>query len=311
MLVSISNPQEAFIAKDGSATEKADAIFKFICEKVIEYWSLDKNPRPYRDDWYDNKWNPVHTPAHTHSLNDISISLDLSKWEFPLLSLRPIAVRSSIWELLWIYQDQSNNLDTLADKYHVTWRDSRDIWDRTIWACYWETVRRHNLINNLLNQLEKDPDSRRHIISLRQDSDFENRHWLKPCVHKTQFIVRHDKSGIDYLDTKVDIRSRDFPTAWNINMMQYAVFAFLVARHCGYVPWSINYSIWNLQIYDRHIDNVKEMLNRKSIPANPEIIFETEETNFFKIPFEAIKIKWYSVKEIWETNPQLKFPVAI
>ena len=46
MLVSISNPQEAFIAKDGSATEKADAIFKFICEKVIEYWSLDKNPRP-------------------------------------------------------------------------------------------------------------------------------------------------------------------------------------------------------------------------------------------------------------------------
>ena len=45
---------------------------------------------------------------------------DLTKGESPLITLRPIAVKSAIGELLWIYQDESNNLDILRDKYGVT-----------------------------------------------------------------------------------------------------------------------------------------------------------------------------------------------
>ena len=49
---------------------------------------------------------------------------DLSKGEFPITTLRPIAIKSAIKEVLWIYQDQSNSLELLNDKYNVHyWND--------------------------------------------------------------------------------------------------------------------------------------------------------------------------------------------
>ena len=65
-----------------------------------------------------------------------------------------------------IYQDESNDLNLLRDKYGVTWWDEWDIGNRTIGSCYGETVRRHNLVNKLLDGIIKDPYGRRHIINL-------------------------------------------------------------------------------------------------------------------------------------------------
>ena len=65
---------------------------------------MDINPRPrYKDG----------TPAHTLSVNHGMCTYDLNKGESPLITLRPIAVKSAIGELLWIYRDQSNDLDLL------------------------------------------------------------------------------------------------------------------------------------------------------------------------------------------------------
>jgi len=288
-----------------SATEKADRAFKFICRNVLKYGSMDKNPRPV---WIEPDGTKI--PAHTISLNGVCISVDVSKGESPLLSLRRIAWKSSIGELLWIYQDSSNDLDILRDKYKVTWWDEWDIGNRSIGACYGETVRRHDLMHKLLKNMEKDPDSRRHIISLWQDSDFDDRHGLKPCVHKTQFVVRHEKD-CDYLDASVDIRSWDYGTAGAINQNQYLVFLCLVARHLGFTPGVITYNIANLQLYDRHVEIINEMLERNSVPMNPKVCFDTDETDFFKISFSDIKIVGYDGKMIDEVNPQFKFPVAV
>ena len=54
------------------------------------------------------------------SVNHGICTYDLTKRESPLITLRPIAVNSSIGELLWIYQNESNNLDLLKEKYGVT-----------------------------------------------------------------------------------------------------------------------------------------------------------------------------------------------
>lgn len=310
MIVTIngcSHPKSLMLTDDNIApTVKADAAFTFICRHVIEYGSMDVNPRPV---WIEPDGTKV--PAHTLSVNGVNISVDVSKGESPLLSLRRIAWKNSIGELLWIYQDASNDLNLLRDKYNVTWWDEWEVDNsRTIGACYGETVRRHDLMHKLLKQMEKDPDSRRHIISLWQDSDFDDPHGIKPCVHKTQFEVRHEK-GIDYLDANVDIRSWDFGTAGAINQNQYLVFLCLVARHIGVTPGVITYNIGNLQLYDKHIALVEEMMQRKSIPMFPKVVFKTDETDFYKIPFEAIKIEGYNGKLIDEKNPQLKFPVAV
>lgn len=281
---------------------RADEMFKDIARRILEEGCLDTDPRPRYADG---------TVAHTLSINHVMQTYDLSKGELPLITLRPIAIKSSIGELLWIYQDESNNLDVLRDKYHVTWWDEWDIGDRTIGACYGETVRRHNLMKNLLRDLQENPDGRRHIINMWQEEDFKDRHGLKPCAYQTVWNVRHGKDGKDYLDMCLFQRSSDYATAGIINQMQYIIFLMLVARHCGYEAGRFTWFVANIQIYDRHIEPVKEMINRESIPCEPKIILNPDKKSFYDFTVDDIKVVDYPREEIKEKNPQLKFDIGI
>ena len=280
---------------------KGDQYTKEIIERILEEGCLDKNPRPKYSDG---------TPAHTYSVNHGMCTYDLSKGEFPLITLRPIAVSKSIGELLWIYQDESNNLDRLAE-YGVTWWDDWDIGDRTIGACYGETVRRHHLMKDLLDGLKNDPDGRRHIINMWQVDDFNEKHGLKPCAFMTVWNVRHGKDGVDYLDMCLFQRSSDFLTAGCINQTQYTIFLYLVARHIGYTPGKFTWFYDNIQIYDRHMEQAHEMLKREPIDCSPRVEINPEKTNFYDMRPEDIKIVGYPLKEIKEKNPQLKFDLGI
>ena len=280
---------------------KGDIYMKELINRVLDHGSKDINPRPkYKDG----------TPAHTISVNHVFHTYDISKGESPFITLRPIAIKSAIGELLWIYQDMSNDLDVLKNKYNVTWWDSWDIGDRTIGCCYGETVRRHKLLTNLLNGLITNPDGRRHIMELWQEDDFKNPHGLKPCCHETNFSVRHEQDG-DYLDMILMIRSSDSLTALCINEMQYEVLLHLVARHCGFKVGVFSSIITNAQIYDRHIENAKEMLNRKSISCSPKIWLNPDKKNFFDFTVDDIKLIDVPKDIIVERNPQLKFELGI
>lgn len=317
-----SNPT-VYIPQADSSTERSDQVFRFICNHVIQYGSTDKNPRPIWDDG---------TPAHTCSINNVGISYDILKGDLPLNTLRRTAWRNSLSEILWIYQQASNDLvlfDELIGKN--TWESNHQInnwWKSwpikdsngnlilnelghpTIGSCYGGSVAKHDLMHSLLSSLEKDPDSRRHIISLWQNGDFSEPHGLKPCVHKTQFVVRHE-NGVDYLDVSVDIRSWDYITAGAVNQIQYILFSEMVARHLGYKLATVRFSIANLQIYDRHLELAKKLCDRYSIPMNPYIKFDTCDTDFYSIKRNDIKIEDYNVKTIDAINPQVAIPVAI
>ena len=211
--------------------------------------------------------------------------------------------------------EQDHKINNWWDKWLIKNEDGEPILNEqghpTIGICYGGTVRRHDLMHKLLEQMRNDSDSRRHIINLWQDEDFLEQHGLKPCVHKTQFVVRHEQDGQDYLDVSVDIRSWDYITAGAINQIQYIIFAEMVARHLGYKLANVRFSIANLQIYDRHMEIAKKLCKRRSIPMNPHIVFDTKETDFFKIPLEGIKIRGYNGKAIEAKNPQIKIPVAV
>ena len=281
---------------------KGDAYTKEIIERILNEGCLDKNPRPKYSDG---------VPAHTLSVNHGMCTYDLTKGESPLITLRPIAVKSAIGELLWIYQDESNNLDVLKDKYGVTWWDEWDIGNRTIGACYGETVRRHTLVKDLLEGLKNDPDGRRHIINMWQVDDFKEKHGLKPCAYQTVWNVRHGRDGVDYLDMSLFQRSSDFLTAGCINQVQYLVFLYLVARHTGYTPGRFTWFYNNIQIYDRHIEQAHEMLNREPIDCNPTIWLNPEKENFYDFTQDDIKIEGYPRKLVKEKNPQMKFDLGI
>ncbi len=94
---------------------KADTIFKENIERILKDGVFSEQARPkYKDG----------TVANSKYVTGAFAEYDLSKGEFPITTLRPIAIKSAIKEVLWIYQDQSNSLEVLNSKYNVHyWND--------------------------------------------------------------------------------------------------------------------------------------------------------------------------------------------
>lgn len=281
---------------------KGDMYTKEILQRILDEGCLDHNPRPHYADG---------TPAHTLSYNHGMCTYDLTKGESPLITLRPIAIKSAVGELLWIYQDESNSLDLLAKKYNVTWWDEWDIGNRTIGSVYGETVRRYDSVRTLLDGLKNDPDGRRHIICLWQEKEFREKHGLKPCAFLTIWNVRHGRDGVDYLDMCLIQRSSDFCTAGCINQVQYLVFQHLVARHCNYTPGRFTWFYDNIQIYDRHIEQAEELISREPINCQPEIWINPDKTDFYDFTVDDVEVRGYPRKLIQQKNPQMKFEIGI
>ena len=280
---------------------KGDIYTKTIISRILNEGCLDKNPRPHYSDG---------TPAHTLSVNHGMTTYDLSKGENPIITLRPIAIKSAIGEILWIYRDQSNDLDILKDKYGVNWWDEWEVDNtRTIGACYGETVRRHNLMNDFLEDIKKDPDGRRHIINMWQVEDFKDKHGLKPCAFQTVWNVRHEEDS-DYLDMCLFQRSSDFLTAGCINQVQYVVLQYMISKELGYKPGRFTWFYDNIQIYDRHIDKAKELLNREPVDCNPTFTIDNNVT-WDNIMPDNVHLNDYPKELIKTKNPQMKFDLGI
>lgn len=230
----------------------ADLLLVQGIRNIVENGFKDENPRPRYEDG---------TPAHTISVNHVVRTYNLQK-EFPICTLRPIAWKSAIKEILWIYQDQSNSLDVLRKKYNIHYWDEWESKDMpgTIGVRYGETVRRHNLMDKLLADIKSNPYGRRHIISLWQEEDFDASDGLLPCAFLTDWNVRGE-----YLDMLLYQRSGDMLTAsgaGGINEVQYAALQMMVAKATGYKPGQFTHVVCNEQIYDRHMDAANILLAR-------------------------------------------------
>lgn len=91
---------------------KGDIYTIEMIKRILKYGRYDINPRPKYADG---------TPAHTISVNHAFFTYDLSKGETPLITLREIAVKWGIGEILWIYRDMDSNIYNLETKYGVNW----------------------------------------------------------------------------------------------------------------------------------------------------------------------------------------------
>ena len=98
---------------------KADKYMNEMISHILNNGYKDINPRPKYADG---------TPAYTLSVNHTFRQYDLSKGESPLITLRPIATKASIAEILWIYQKESNDL-VLFDELlgRKTWDEDHKI----------------------------------------------------------------------------------------------------------------------------------------------------------------------------------------
>ena len=277
---------------------KADTIFKENIRKIMEegVWSEQARPK-YKDG----------RTANSKYITGAFMEFDLAKGEFPITTLRPIAIKSAIKEMLWIYQDQSNSLDLLEDKYNVHYWNDWEVGDsRTIGQRYGAVVKKHDIIHKILNQLEANPWNRRNIISLWDYEAFEETDGLLPCAFQTMLDVRRVDGEI-YLDATLTQRSNDMLVAHHINAKQYVALQMMIAKHFGWKVGKFFYFINNLHIYDNQFEQAEELLRREPSDCQPHLVLNVPDgTNFFDIKPEDFELVDYD-----PVKPQLKFDLAI
>lgn len=277
---------------------KADTIFKENIRKIMEegVWSEQARPK-YKDG----------RTANSKYITGAFMEFDLAKGEFPITTLRPIAIKSAIKEMLWIYQDQSNSLDLLEDKYNVHYWNDWEVGDsRTIGQRYGAVVKKHDIIHKILKQLEANPWNRRNIISLWDYEAFEETDGLLPCAFQTMLDVRRVDGEI-YLDATLTQRSNDMLVAHHINAMQYVALQMMIAKHFGWKVGKFFYFINNLHIYDNQFEQAEELLRREPSNCRPHLVLNVPDgTNFFDIKPEDFELVDYD-----PVKPQLKFELAI
>lgn len=277
---------------------KADTIFKENIRKIMEegVWSEQARPK-YKDG----------RTANSKYITGAFMEFDLAKGEFPITTLRPIAIKSAIKEMLWIYQDQSNSLDLLEDKYNVHYWNDWEVKDsRTIGQRYGAVVKKHDITNKILKHLEANPWNRRNIISLWDYDAFEETDGLLPCAFQTMFDVRRVDGEI-YLDATLTQRSNDMLVAHHINAMQYVALQMMIAKHFGWKVGKFFYFINNLHIYDNQFEQAEELLRREPSDCRPHLVLNVPDgTNFFDIKPEDFELVDYD-----PVKPQLKFDLAI
>ena len=290
---------------------RADLLLVNDIRNILANGTKDENPRPKYEDG---------TPAYTYFVNHVVRTYNLQT-EFPICTLRPIAWKSAIKELLWIYQDQSNSLPLLKDKYNVNYWDaweSKDI-PGTIGVRYGATVKKHNLLNNLITDIKENPYGRRHIMSLWQEEDFKESDGLMPCAFLTIWNVRGK-----YLDMCLIQRSGDMITAsgaGGVNEVQYACLQMMIAKATGYKAGKFTHFVANEQIYDRHVDAANELLIR----AKQQKLDLSTSNGHYDYEFEPVKMNFnpksdnfydssiedFSLENYNPIKPQIKLELGI
>lgn len=267
---------------------------------------VDENPRP--------KYKSDGELAHSISINQVVMNYNLDKGEFPFSELRPQSWKSGIREIQAFYQEQTNDLDVMEDKYSLSWWKDWEVDNtNTYGKRYGYTVKQYDLMNKLLDGLVNDPFGRRHILNLWQEKDFEeDKEGLKPCAFLSMYSVRKIDGEL-YLDATLIQRSSNFIIAGFINQSQYVALQMMIAKHCGYKLGNFTHFIQNFHIYDRELEQVEELLNRsrqlkeREIQSQPKLILNVPNgTNFYDIKIEDFELINYN-----PIKPQLKFDLAI
>ena len=312
---------------------QADVIFKKMSEDILSH-GTDNKGEEIRPHWEDG------SPAYTLACFGVVNRYDLSS-EFPALTFRKVAFRTCIDELLWIWQKQSNNIHDLKGHIWDSWADEEgsigkaygyqqakrhfytDVSEsgliKAFGGCiaknghiYAEKAARSGRAGFMMTQLDKaiydlkiTPFSRRILVSMWNPEEQYEMH-LAPCAYEMTFMVTRDASdGALVLNGILNQRSNDLLAAGNWNVVQYSVLIYMLAHICAMKPGELVHMIGNAHIYDRHLDIVRELIDRPQYPA-PRFTIINDVKDFYDFTVEDMELTDY------QYGPQVKnIPVAI
>ena len=242
------------------------------------------------------------TGTGTRSVFGYQMRFDLSQG-FPLVTTKKVHTRSIFHELLWflkgdqniqylkengvsIWDEWADENGDLGPVYGVQWRS-------------WPTGNGHiDQITQLIDQIKRNPDSRRHIVSAWNVADVEEMA-LPPCHTMFQFYVAEGK-----LSCQLYQRSADVFLGVPFNIASYALLTMMIAQVCDLSPGDFVHTFGDAHLYSNHFDQARLQLSRETRPL-PKLKLNPEIKDIFQFRFEDIMLEGY------DPHPHIKAAVAV
>jgi len=266
---------------------------------------------------------------------------------FPLITTKKVFFKGIKGELLW-FLEGSTSAKHLRDKYGVTIWDEWERADGTLGPVYgkqwisWEKnlynvnpyTKDINQIQNAIDLLKTDPDSRRIMVSAWNVGELDKMA-LQPCHVSFQFYTNkvniNDRCDhwctsigkskyyaenlshkqLDSLkapsrEISMHLYQRSADTALGIpfNIGSYALLLHMFANQLNMIPKELIMSFGDVHIYNDHIDLIQEQIKREPRPL-PKIYLNPEVNSIFDYSMEDIKLIKYSA------HPAIKMNVSV
>jgi thymidylate synthase len=223
---------------------------------------------------------------------------------FPLVTTKKLHLKSIIHELLWFLKGETNiaYLKENGVKIWDEWADENGELG-PVYGKQWrswggangETI---DQITDVINQIKKNPDSRRLIVSAWNVADLPKMA-LMPCHAFFQFYVAEGK-----LSCQLYQRSADVFLGVPFNIASYALLTMMIAQVCVLELGEFIHTFGDVHIYNNHMEQVNLQLSRKPFPL-PTMKLNTEVKNIFDFKFEDFTLENY------QFHPAIKAPVAV
>jgi thymidylate synthase len=243
------------------------------------------------------------TGVGTRSLFGRQLRFNLNEG-FPLLTTKKVHLKSIIHELLWFLKGETNvkylrdNGVTIWDEWADAQGDLGPVYGYQ-WRSWPAADGRHiDQISQVLEQIAKNPDSRRMIVSAWNVADLD-RMALMPCHAFFQFYVGDGK-----LSCQLYQRSADLFLGVPFNVASYSLLTMMIAQVCRLKLGDFVHTFGDTHLYLNHLDQAREQLSRqpRKLPVmriNPAV------ENLFEFKYGDFTLEGY------DPHPAIKAPIAV
>ncbi len=243
------------------------------------------------------------TGTGTLSIFGAQLRFDLNAG-FPLLTTKKVHLKSIVHELLWFLKGETNTRYLKENGVSIwdEWADAQGNLGPVYgyqWRSWPAPDGRHiDQISQVLEQIRKNPDSRRMIVSAWNVADLDKMA-LMPCHAFFQFYIAYRK-----LSCQLYQRSADIFLGVPFNIASYALLTMMIAQVCGLKLGDFVHTFGDTHLYMNHLEQAREQLSRptRQIPTmrlNPAV------KNLFDFKYEDFTLENY------DPHPAIKAPVAV
>jgi thymidylate synthase len=223
---------------------------------------------------------------------------------FPLVTTKKLHLRSIVYELLWFLAGDTNvkflneNKVTIWDEWADKDGDLGPVYGYQ-WRSWPAADGRHiDQITQVIDQIKRNPDSRRHIVSAWNVGDLDKMA-LAPCHALFQFYVAGGR-----LSCQLYQRSADVFLGVPFNIASYALLTLMVAQVCDLEPGDFIHTLGDAHLYSNHLEQARLQLQRDPRPL-PRMRLNPAVRSIFDFKFSDFTLENY------EPHPGIKAPIAV